>query len=53
MLTGLARLTEAHWRLRRVLFASAKVELQKRYAGSIRISTCPATLKFLPNFPRR
>ncbi len=35
MLTGLARLTEAHWRLRRVLFASAKVELQKRYAGSM------------------
>jgi lipopolysaccharide transport system permease protein len=29
------RLSEAHWRLRRVLYASAKVELQKRYAGSM------------------
>ena len=35
MLTGLTRLSEAHWRLRRVLYASAKVELQKRYAGSM------------------
>lgn len=26
---------EAHWRLRRILLASARVELQKRYAGSL------------------
>jgi lipopolysaccharide transport system permease protein len=31
----LTHLSEAHWRLRRVLYASAKVELQKRYAGSM------------------
>lgn len=34
-MTGMVRLLEAHWRLRRVLCASARVELQKRYAGSI------------------
>ena len=31
----LARLIETHWRLRRVLYASARVELQKRHAGSL------------------
>jgi lipopolysaccharide transport system permease protein len=29
------RLVDTHWRLRRVLYASARVELQKRHAGSI------------------
>jgi lipopolysaccharide transport system permease protein len=32
---ALAQLVATHWRLRRVLYASARVELKKRYAGSI------------------
>src|ERR1043166_3339460 len=35
MLAGMRRLVDNHWQLRRVLYASAKVELQKRHAGSI------------------
>lgn len=35
MLSGVAQLIEIHWRLRGVLYASAKVELKKRYAGSL------------------
>jgi len=35
VLGGVVQLVETHWRLRRVLYASAKVELKKRYAGSL------------------
>lgn len=35
MLTAVNHILETHWRLRRVLLASARVELQKRYAGSL------------------
>jgi len=35
MATAVQQILEAHWRLRRVLLASARVELQKRYAGSL------------------
>ena len=32
---GVAELVRRHWRFRHVLFASSKVELRKRYAGSL------------------
>lgn len=35
MSTAVQQIVAAHWRLRRVLLASARVELQKRYAGSL------------------
>jgi len=35
MSTAVQRIVVTHWRLRRVLLASARVELQKRYAGSL------------------
>ena len=35
MLNAISRLTATHWRLRRVLLASARLELRKRYAGSM------------------
>ncbi|HKB13466.1 MAG TPA: ABC transporter permease [Vicinamibacterales bacterium] len=35
MWTAIRELTATHWRLRRVLISSARVELKKRYAGSL------------------
>src|SRR6185295_12018171 len=35
VLKDVLRLAETHWRLRSVLYASARVELKKRYAGSL------------------